>query len=226
MDEPVKTSSGRPRRYRSPLRDEQARRTRRAILTAASELFLERGYAATTMDAVAERAGVATDTVYHVVRSKRRLLKEVLDVTIGGDDRDVPMLDRERPQQMRRETDQRRQLAMFARGIAEQLERVRPMDDILRSAAAVDAEAATLRADLQLRQRREAMTGLAGWVAANGPLRDGMPVDDAAATIWTLTSPEVHALLRDGWGWSAERYAGWLHDTLERTLLPDDRPGS
>jgi hypothetical protein len=57
------------------------------------------------------------------------------------------------------------------------------------------------------------------WVAANGPLRDGLTEDDAAAVVWTLTSPEVHLLLRVQRGWTTERYEAWLANTLTRTLL-------
>jgi hypothetical protein len=94
---------------------------------------------------------------------------------------------------------------MFAAGITQQLERIRPMDDILRSAAAVDSVAADLRADLQLRQRREAMTAIVAWIAAHGPLQEGLSQQDAAAVVWTLTSPEVHQMLRDTWDWPPER---------------------
>jgi AcrR family transcriptional regulator len=186
----------------------------------ARELFLERGYPATTIAAVARRAGVSADTIYSVFGSKSTLLKEVLDVVIGGDDAQVALLDRAGPQAVRAEPDQRRQLEMFATGITDQLERVRPMDDILRSAAAVDAAAADLRADLQLRQRRESMRTVVAWIAARGPLRDGLSQEDAAAVVWTLTSSEVHLMLRDTWGWSRGRYAQWLQNTLTATLLP------
>ena len=189
-------------------------------MATARELFLERGYPATTIAAVARRAGVSADTIYSVFGSKSTLLKEVLDVVIGGDDAQVALLDRAGPQAVRAEPDQRRQLEMFATGITDQLERVRPMDDILRSAAAVDAAAADLRADLQLRQRRESMRTVVAWIAARGPLRDGLSQEDAAAVVWTLTSPEVHLMLRDTWGWSRGRYAQWLQNTLIATLLP------
>lgn len=189
-------------------------------MATARELFLERGYPATTIAAVARRAGVSADTIYSVFGSKSTLLKEVLDVVIGGDDAQVALLDRAGPQAVRAEPDQRRQLEMFATGITDQLERVRPMDDILRSAAAVDAVAADLRADLQLRQRRESMRTVVAWIAARGPLRDGLSQEDAAAVVWTLTSSEVHLMLRDTWGWSRGRYAQWLQNTLTATLLP------
>lgn len=214
MPDPVKRRS-----YRSPARQRTARETRTRVLQAAERLFLEHGYARTTVAAVAEHAGVAQDTVFHVFGSKRGLLQQVLDVAVGGDDADVALLDRPGPQALRAETDQRRQVAAFAHGILLQLERLRPVDDVLRSAAAVDPQVATLREDLQLRQRRQAMGVVAGWIAANGPLRGGLPVDEAATVLWTLTSPEVHRLLRVDSGWAPERYERWLRETLEQTLL-------
>lgn len=190
------------------------------MVEGARDLFVERGYVATTIAAVAERAGVSADTIYSTLGSKSALLHEVLDAVIGGDDEQVALLDRAGPAAVRAEPDQRRQLAMFATGITDQLERVRPVDDMLRSAAAVDPGAAELRADLQLRQRKEAMRAVVGWVAAHGPLRAGLSQKDAAAIVWTLTSPEVHALLRDSSGWSRKRFESWLRDTLVESLLP------
>lgn len=189
-------------------------------MAAAHELFLERGFPATTVAAVARRAQVSPDTVYSTFGSKSALLKEVLDVVVGGDDEDVALLDRAGPQAMRAEPDQRTQLAMFAAGVTAQLERVRPVDDILRSAAAVDPVAAELRADVQLRQRRAAMRTIVSWIAEHGPLRNGTSQEEAAAIVWTLTSPEVHVMLRDSSGWSPERYEQWIRETLISSLLP------
>ncbi len=217
------TKSVKKRAYVSPVRAERARATRRAVLSSAVELFLDRGYAATSMAAVAQKAGVSADTVYHLFSDKRTLLKESLDVVIGGDDSDVSFLERSEPQLMRQETDQRRQIALFAAGMTRQLERVRPLEDILQSAAAVDPEIAALRADVQLRQRRQAMTTIAGWISARGPLRDEQSLDEAAAVLWTATSPEVHRMLYVDWSWDAARYERWLRLTLEANLLPPGR---
>jgi AcrR family transcriptional regulator len=216
MTSAVNPPEGRP--YRSPLRVEAARRTRRQVLEAAYGLFVQQGYARTTLVDVAAAAGVSVETVYKTFRNKRGLLKELADFNVGGDDEQVAMLERPDPLLLRDEPDQRRQLAMFAEGMTGQMERVRPFDDILRSAAAVDPEVAALREDLQQRQRRGAMTTIAGWLAARGPLRDG--VEGAAAVLWTLTSPEVNHMLRVDWGWSPEQYESWLRTTLEAALLP------
>jgi TetR/AcrR family transcriptional regulator of autoinduction and epiphytic fitness len=85
------------RRYASPRRQEQARQTRRAILDAAAKLFVEPGYAATPLTAVAAEAGVAVQTVYAVFGSKRQLLSDLVDVTLAGDDERVAMADRSSP---------------------------------------------------------------------------------------------------------------------------------
>jgi AcrR family transcriptional regulator len=223
MSGPVKPS----RSYHSPLRAAQARETRRRVLDAAVALFLENGYPRTTIAAVAAASDVAADTVLHLFGSKRGLLKEVMDVVIGGDDEDLPLLSRVDPQEMRQERDQRRQIAMFAAGITTQLERIRPMDDILRSAATVDVDVAALRMSLQLDQRRAAMRSVAEWIAANGPLRpqggedgEAAAIEAAAAILWTVTSPEVHQMLREHWEWTSQAYEDWLRRTLESALLP------
>jgi AcrR family transcriptional regulator len=206
------------RRYDSALRKQQAGETRMRILDAAQRLFSERGYAATTIESIAQAADVAVDTVYSAFGTKRGVLKSLLDIRVGGDDAPIEVLDRPGPQAVRRDISQRRQLATFARGVTAIMERVRPVDDILRGAAAVDAEVGALRTNTQ-ESRYASMRRFISWVAANGPLRDGLTEDDAAAVVWTLTSPEVHLLLRVQRGWTTERYEAWLANTLTRTLL-------
>ena len=207
------------RPYRSSVREERARQTRRRLTDAATEHFLEAGYARTSLAAIAGTAGVSVDTVYKTFGSKIGLLKEVLDAGIGGDDVPVPLLERAGPQALREETDQRVQVRMLAAGVTGQLERIRPLDDILRSAAAVDREAAALREDTQVRQRRTAMRTIVGWIAAHGPLRDDLSVNRAAQVVWTLTSPEVHLLMRDTGGWSEPSYRAWLEQAIADGIL-------
>ena len=206
------------KRYQSKLRSEQAQQTRLRILDAAQTLLTAKGYGATTVERIASAAGVATDTVYATFGSKRGILHALMDVRVGGDDRDVAVIDREEPQAVRVERDQMRQLERFARDIAPIIERARPVDDIMRGAAAVDLEVAALRSRLQ-EQRHENMRTFVGWVLANGPLRKGLSQEEAAAIVWTLTSPDVHRLLRVERGWTAERYVAWLEDTLKGSLL-------
>ena len=215
MSEPVKT-----RRYESPVRRERARQTRLAILRAAYALFLQGGYASTTVARVAAEAGVSVDTVYDVFGSKRGLLAAVMDVNVGGDDEPVAVLDRELPQRMRAEQDQRTQIAMFASGMAGELERMRPLDDVLRSAAAADPDVAAARHEQNDVQRHAAMTDVVSWVRARGPLRAGLDEATAADVVCTLASPEVHHMLLETRGWTRRQYQGWLNDALEAALLP------
>lgn len=206
------------RPYTSTLRQQQASQTRLRILDTAERLFTERGYGATTMEAIASEAGVATDTVYASFRTKAGLLHKLLDVRIGGDDAPVALLDRAAPQKVRAELSQTSQIAAFASGVAEIQERAVPVDRIMRSAATIDPEIAKLRERMQA-LRYTNLKQFVSWLRERGPLRGGMTADDAAAIVWTLASPEVHGLLRRDRGWSQGRYAAWLSETLSRTLL-------
>ena len=95
----------------------------------------------------------------------------------------------------------------------------RPVDDVFRSAAEVDEEIAAKRADLH-ETRWRTLRAAVGAIAANGPLREGVSEDDAATTLWLLAGPETHRLLVDVRGWTQEKYAAWLADSLEVLLLP------
>src|SRR4029450_10691844 len=76
-----------PRRaYRSRLRADQAQQTRRRVLEAALQLFVDRGYAGTTVAAVADRAGVSPETIYLSLGGKRGLLEGVIEAAITGPD--------------------------------------------------------------------------------------------------------------------------------------------
>lgn len=209
------------RRYDSTGRQEAARLRRLRMIEAATSLFLDDGYAQTSMARIAERAGVSADLLFKVFGSKRELMRAVLDVTVGGDDEEVPLLQREGPQQLKAETDQRRQVALLATGMVDQMARLRPVDDMLRGAAVVDSGLAELHCDLHDRQRRAAMREIAGWLAARGPL--AVSLEEAATTLWVLTSPEVHRLLVDESGLSATAYVAWLEQAISGALLPPTR---
>jgi AcrR family transcriptional regulator len=209
-----------PRRpYTSALRSEQARQTRARILDAAQRVFAAKGYGSSTIEAIASEAGVAVDTVYASFGSKRGVLSVLMDVRVGGDDHQIDLLDRSGPQGVRREPSQKRQIEAFAKDVTTIIERARPVDDIIRGAAAVDSEVAAYRAGLQ-ESRFQNMVKLVSWISQNGPLRGGMGREEGAAIVWSLTSPEMHRLLRVERAWTVERYAAWLADTLTLTLLP------
>lgn len=214
MTPPVKS-----RPYDASRRRAQAEENRRRMLRGAHELFLEHGYARTSLAAVAAAAGVSNDLVYKAFGSKRRLVVEVMNFTTTGEVDSPKVLDQAGPQAVRAETDQRLQVAMFAADVAGRISRIRPVDDVIRSAAAVDPELAERRAAMQ-RTRLANLRAFVEWLAANGPLRDGLTVDDATATVWSMAGPDMHRLLVDDLGWDHEHYAAWLHGTLEAALLP------
>ena len=205
--------------YDSSLRRQQAGQTRMRILNAAQGLFAERGYAASTVEAIAASAGVAVDTVYAAFGNKRSVLKALLDVRVGGDEDKIDLLERAGPQKVQRAQDQKAQLAAFAADVSSIIERARPVDDIMRGAGAVDADIAALRTEAQA-YRYGNMRRLVSWLVSHGPLRAELSEEDAAAIVWTMTSPEVHGLLRVVRGWSAEHYRDWLRESLTRILLP------
>lgn len=207
------------RRYDSTRRQAQARETRQQILAAARALFITRGFAGTTIEAIAQEAGVAVETVYVGFGSKRALLARLVDRAVGGDDEPTQILDRPGPQQVKAETDQRLQLQLFARGMADIMERVGPLFGVMRAAATTEPEIAALLERL-LGARRENIGVFVQWLAHNGPLRPALTESDATDTVWALTSAEIHHLLTVARGWSKEHYIEWLGDTLVVVLLP------
>jgi AcrR family transcriptional regulator len=180
---------------------------------------MERGYGGTTIDAIAEKAGVASETVYAIFKNKRNILSFLFDISIGGDDQPVRLIDRPGPQAVLHETDQPRQIAMFARDITEILSRAAPVFEIMRVAAKTEPEIAGLVQRL-LKERLQNMTMVAKSIDANGSLREGLKPSSAAETIWSLTSPELYQLCTVDLGWTKEKYAQWLMETLTRLLLP------
>ena len=208
----------RKRSYDSSHRKQQANLTRMRILEAAQGLFTARGYPTTTIEAIAADSGVAIDTVYASFGTKRGVLQALLNMRVGGDEAELDLLEREGPRAVKREPDQKAQLAAFAADVSAILERARPVDDILRGAAVVDTDIAAMRGEAQAYRYRN-MRQFVSWLAMKGPLADGLTEDDAAAIAWTMTSPEVHGLLRVSRGWSADQYAAWLAKSLARILL-------
>ncbi|HEY7438084.1 MAG TPA: helix-turn-helix domain-containing protein [Acidimicrobiia bacterium] len=204
-----------PRGYTSPLRDRQAAETRARILDAAAALFEARGYGSTTVRAIAERSDVAVDTVYATFGTKGRILTALIDQRLAPRG-DANVMERPEAIAVRDEPDQRRQLHLFARDIAEVVERVGPVYEIMRTSSTVEPAMAAVHAEMDGYRLRN-MRAVAGWLADNGSLR--VDVDRAAQIIWALASPDVARMLRVGQGWTSEEYADWLEDTLARALL-------
>ena len=213
----AKTPTGRA--YNSARRQEQALQTRLHIAQAAQTLFSERGYAGATIDAIAREAGVARETVYAIFRNKQRVLAYLLDLSIGGDQQPIRIMDRPEVQQVLHDTDQRRQLAAFGLGIAETLSRAAPIFEITRVAAKTEPEI-DRRLKRLYRERLGNMRFIARSIAANGALRGGMDELQAGEILWGLSSPELFLLLTQRGGWSTKQFGQWLGETLQRLLLP------
>ena len=207
------------RPYSSPVRDEQAARTRERILDAAAELFLDRGYGRTTVKDIADRAGVARDTVHAVFGNKGRVLTALIDQRLVPDGSVANITERSDVQAIKDETDQRRQLELLAAFLAGVSTRLRPVFEVLRTASAVDPDMGSVLAEMN-GYRMQNMQTYARWVAARGPLR--MSTKRAGEAIWTMASPDVGRMLCDDLGYSEAQHARWLADALIRSLLPDD----
>ncbi len=180
---------------------------------------MDRGYAATTIEAISEESDTPQATVYRLFSSKLGILKALLDVLIGGDDQAVGMLDRPQVRSLLTDEDQpQHQLAAFTALVHEVLARVGPVQRILVDAARSDPDAATLLADIA-RQRHEGQRRIAQSLARSGALRTGLRETDAADILHTLASPEVYGLLVLDRGWSGDRYETWLTAVLTNQLL-------
>jgi AcrR family transcriptional regulator len=206
------------RPHQGAARQARTRRTRVAVVEAARTLFVERGYAATTIEAISELSDTPQATVYRLFSSKLGILKAVLDVSVVGDDEAVAMLDRPRVGALISDQDPRRQLAGFAALLRDLMARTAPVHRILADAARSDEDAAALLADVA-RQRQEGQRRVARSVARSGALGRGLRERDCADIIYALASPEVYGLLVLDRGWSGERYEKWLTALLIGQLL-------
>jgi len=215
MSPPVKSR----RSYDASRRQEQARRSRWAMLQAAHRLFLERGYSATTMPAVAAAAGVSVQSVYKAFGNKAALLKGVFDVAMAGDDEPVPMLQRAALGRIRDEPDPRHKLRLYGEFVAEVSPRHVPVQLLAKAAAATDPEAASVWQQLQA-ERLAGLTLFARALHDAGHLRPDVPMEEARDLLWTCNSPETYDLLVLQRGWTPQRYGRWVADTLVAALLP------
>ena len=207
------------RAYNSSRRKEQALQTRHQIVEAARTLFIERGYAGATIDAIAQNAGVAPETVYAAFGSKRAILSRLFEVSLVGDDLPTPLLERRERQEVLSEAAQHRQIELFASDIYNIMNRVAPLFDIMRVAAKTEPEIAEMLENI-LNARVQGMMAFVRALMRNGPLRPGVTAEKAAETVWTLTSAEVFTLLKTNRGWPEEKHKQWLVDSLTRLLLP------
>jgi AcrR family transcriptional regulator len=211
-----------PRRaYDGSGRAAAAAGTRARVLDSALALFLERGYAGTTIKAVAEAAGVSPETIYKGFGGKGGLAKAVYDVALAGDDEPVPVADRPVFQELQEATDPKRTLAIYA-GLAREIgDRAGRVMGVLLDARGADDEVAALLTETDA-ERLVGAEMLVALLEGLGALRPGLSPEVARDVVWTFISWEVHQLLVARRGWSSDDYERWLADSLAAQLL---RPG-
>jgi AcrR family transcriptional regulator len=206
------------RRYDATSRREAAARTRAAILDAARELFAERGYAATPMTAVADRAGVALDTVYASAGRKPELARLLIETAISGTDQAIPAEQRDYVQAIQAAPDARAKIALYAAAITAIAPRMALVLGIIRQAVPGEPELAALWTEIA--ERRAAnMRRFVADLAAVAPLR--LDLAQAADIVWATNATELYDLLVGQRGWTPQRYQHFLTDTWSRLLLAD-----
>jgi len=207
-----------PRPYRSALRDQQSRVTRRRIVDAGAELFVERGYVPTTIDAIAERSGVSRRTVFTSVGGKAAVLKLAFDWTLAGDDEPVAIADRAEVQRTMREQNPAALLASWIAMNAAISRRLAPLHHVLVVAADADPDAAALLATTD-NQRADGARKVMDRVADLGGLRPGLQPDQAAAIADVLIDPMPFQRLVGLRGWTFDAYVEHLQRIASASLL-------
>ena len=206
------------RTYDSTLRERQAAERRLALAVAARDLFVERGYPATTMDAVAARANVSLKTVYNAYASKSGLLRAVWDLSLKGDLDDAPVAERPWYSALMSEPDPYGQLAMTAENSRIVKTRIGPMLKVIRDAASVDADLAALweliQTDFWANQR-----AIIESLASKEALRPELGIERATDLLWMLNHPDVWLLLVDRRGWSPAEWETWFAAACRDQLL-------
>jgi AcrR family transcriptional regulator len=212
MNEPVK------RPYKSPLREEAARRTRAQIRDAAARLFVRQGYAATTMRQISKEAQVSERTTYLVFPSKLELLLEVIGVATAGDDRPVPIAERPEFQAALSEHDGQRALELGVSWTSKLLERAGALVMAAYESAGAD-EALREAAMHGERARAQDLSLIAEALHAHGALRPDLSAEEATDILLVLISPQAHQMLRRDRRRSVARYQSIILKALERALL-------
>ena len=204
------------RKYDSSRRQEQARQTRLDILRAAYDLFVEQGYARTTIADVARTAGVSPETVYSAFRNKATLLHRAWDITVGGDDEDIVFHERPEVLAIRSEPDLAKRLRLHAAFSTKTARRVTPLLLAMQAAAGAEPAASKMLAEVG-RQRLAGMTLMAEEVAKTGQL--AVSEEECRDFLWSMTDGTLwHRLVQER-GWPEEKYVEWLGDLWVSVLV-------
>ena len=181
-------------------------------------LFLERGYVATTVQAIAEEAGVAPATVYQAFGTKQAILASALDLMVAGDDAPVAVVDRDWVAAARREPDPERQLRLIVNGASRIAARTAPLKAVMRDAAATEEAARGLIAEDHERRHRT-QEQLVDLLIERRPLRAGINRPHAIDTFFALVNSATYDLLVTQRGWTMTAWQDWLVDLIERELF-------
>jgi len=211
------------RAYVSPRRQEQAAATRRAVLESARRQFEVRGYAATTMEAIAAEADVSLKTVYVAFATKARLLRAVWDLALKGDDSDAPVAERPWYVEVLEEPDPERKLRLLARAACVVKVRIAAILRVIRDASPADAEIDGLWELIQTDFHANQRTIVAA-IHETGGLRDGLDVARATDVLWTLNHPDVWLLLVGRCAWTPDEFETWLAESSCRQILGRTAP--
>ncbi len=219
----VTTQTRQPRRYRSSLRDAQARRTRQRVLDAATAVFLDRGYGGATIRAIAAEANVSVPTVEALFGTKARLLKAAIDVAIAGDDEPVAVLHRGWAAEARQAGTAEEFLSLVAGVVAAAQARSAGLVLAVFEGSARDRELEQV-AEQMVAQRAVTASWIADGVSRMPPLGEGCSNEEAVDTVWLLMDPAVFERLTRRRGWTLEHYERWFSRSVARLLTADAPP--
>src|SRR6266540_2283632 len=206
------------RRYDTSRRAEKTRASRRAVVVAAHELFLARGFADTTVDDITANSGVPIATVYRLFKTKSAILKQVIDEAVVGDDAPVPLGDRSVVKDAQAADDPIAMTAAFAHVARQVFDNTAALRLVLRVAAALDTEAAALQDSIE-EQRRVGQARVAASLADKGFLASGLKESEARDIVYALMSIDTYRILRLEQRWSGARYERWLANALYQLLI-------
>ena len=213
------------RTYDSTLRRARAERTRARIVEAAGRLFVEQGYTATTIPAIAEQAGVAVETVYRSVGGKAGLLAAAVRAAVaGGAQRAaVPVPERPAIRRIIDEPDPERQLRLYAATQPGIWSRVGPLMRVLDAASTGDPSLVELREQISGERRTGLREGLGRLLEERGALRAGLTAERAGDVVYAVCGQPNYQALVVECGWTEDDYRDWLAETMTAALLRDRR---
>lgn len=205
----------RARTYDASGRQARARQLHATALDIARQLFLERGYVATTVESIAEAAGVSAATIYKTYGGKAGLVRELCQRALAGEG---PIPAEQRSNALRASSDPRAVIEGWGKLTAELAPRIAPLVLLLRDAAQADPDAAALYGELD-RNRLTRMADNARYLANAGHLRDGVTIRDARDVMWLGTSPELYDLLVNRRHWSVAKYSRFVTESMTNALI-------